>query len=338
MSFFYGMGYKYAGILCCGVCLWLKQLVQVQGIDKLLFCSRDGEIFQKIYNRFFPSVTEYLYVSRRAISEVSFEDYPEEYLDNYWLHRAMNRNIKFSTGEELEDFGLAFMSKYYESYDIKPRDYLTPKTYEKIKKMVLEHQQEIQVHLKQHKEAGLSYMKEMLFNQEKIAIVDLGWHGTTFRYLQKISQKYGWGNELVGVLIAATEDETISNYIHLGSVFTYLFADDKMRMDRNIGVPLSTKQVFCFEKMFSSPKPSLKHYAFTADKEVKFEFKEKNRYLKPIEEIHSGIIDFADAFMPFIMKFDLQIQAEDAWLPMSDFVNNPRLVDMFYKLNLQEHL
>jgi len=337
MSFFYEMGYKYAGILCCGVCHWLKQLVQGQGIDKLLFCSRDGEMFYKIYNKFFPSVTDYLYVSRRAVSEITFEDHPEEYINNYWLHRAMNRNIRFLTGEELEDFGLAFMSKYYESYDINPREYLTPKTYEKIKRMVLEHQEEVLVHLKQYKAAGLSYMEKMLAHREKIAVFDLGWHGTIFRYLQNISREYGWDNELVGALVAATGDETISNYIHLGGVFTYLFADDKIRRDKNIGIPLGTKQVFCFEKMFSSPQASLKHYTLTADQEVKFEFKEKNRYLKQIEEIHRGITDFADDFMPFVIKFDLQIQAEDAWLPMSDFINNPQLVDLFYKLILQEY-
>lgn len=73
-NIFYEYGFACGGILTCGFCQYLNELVQQEKIEKLLFVSRDGDIIKKIYDKHYKRCdTAYLYYSRAASNELLFE-------------------------------------------------------------------------------------------------------------------------------------------------------------------------------------------------------------------------------------------------------------------------
>lgn len=73
-NIFYEYGFVCGGILTCGFCQYLNELVKQENIEKFLFVSRDGDIIKKIYDKYYKKCdTAYLYYSRAASNELLFE-------------------------------------------------------------------------------------------------------------------------------------------------------------------------------------------------------------------------------------------------------------------------
>jgi predicted HAD superfamily hydrolase len=92
-NFWYLLGYKVAGILYFGFLHWLNEQIKKFNIKKLVFCSRDGFIPKKIYDKFFKNTkTYYAFVSRKAVgyknineidlNQKNLKEYFSEFIDN----------------------------------------------------------------------------------------------------------------------------------------------------------------------------------------------------------------------------------------------------------------
>lgn len=329
-DFFYGIGYKYAGILTLGWCQWLEGLGKLYDYDRLLFLSRDCDILRQIYPKYFGSMeSEYVKVSRRAISEVIFEDFPEEYADNLFLDKMADMTSTVDIKKVLEDFDLSFLWKYLKEKGIQENEVLDLASYGAIRDVILAHYQEIKEHLKQEKTAGTQYWNRYFNACRNVCIVDLGWQGTTIRYLQYLAENGAYDCKVSGAMLGARGKIETAVSISRGRIHTYLFSSDIQENAKKI--PYNNRQIFCMESIFSAPEGSMIRYSYDEKGNVILAERDANIQAEKIRRIQAGARDFAVDFMPFIRKYGLQIQKADAWEPMKTFLDNRKMVDLFIR-------
>lgn len=70
----YAIGYESFGPLLYGFAIWLKNKALELNLDKVFFCSRDGYVFAKMFQRLNIDINfSYLYVSRQALLPTVFQ-------------------------------------------------------------------------------------------------------------------------------------------------------------------------------------------------------------------------------------------------------------------------
>lgn len=331
---FYEYGFICGGILTCGFCQYLDRLARQEGIDKFLFVARDGDIMKQIYEKYFHHVNaDYLKFSRFASYELIFEDFPEEYIDKNIKPRSNRKNVDNSIKKILSECGLEFLEKYLEEAGFQTDTVLTTTNYSQFRKFILHHKDEIVMQFSETCRAAEQYFMDAISGNKKVCIVDLGWHGKSIVYLKYLCEKkYHWLGQITGVMVGASDSTVAQNYIRKGIIHTYAFENEYWRgMGARNGKKMAYKECICLEGLFSSPTDTLLRYTFNKRGMPDFIYGKKNENVHVINQIHQGIRDFSEQFMPVIKKYNLVITARDAYTPIDAAMHNQNYVDMLYK-------
>lgn len=333
-SLFYEYGYTCGGILICGFCQFLENLAKQENIDKFLFVARDGDIMSQVYKRYFNHLdSSYLIFSRFASYELIFEDFPDEYIDKNIKTRIDRENTDNSIKKIVSECGLEFICQYLDEEELDEREILTHDNYMQFRKILIRHKEEIQDSFENTCTAAKKYFLREIQGKNKVCIVDLGWHGKSIVYMKHLCErKYGWKGSIVGAMIGASENQIVQTHIRTGLIHTYAFENEYWR---NLGIQagkhMNYKECICLEELFSSPNDTLLRYKSDKDGHSDFIYGKKNQNKKIIEQIHSGILDFTDQFMPVIQKYNLMITPRDAYTPTDACMRNQNYVDMLYE-------
>lgn len=336
---FYEYGLVCGGLLVCGFCQYLNDIAKKENVDKFLFVARDGDIVQKIYNKYFAEkMQEYIVFSRFASYELIFEDYPEEYMDKNIRPRMYRYNTDNSLGNILKECHLEMLSKFLKEKELCVEDVLDEKSYEKLRMLMLEHKREIQDSYVETSEAARVYFMKVVEGCKKVCVVDLGWHGKSIVYLKHLLEnKYQWNGQVIGALVGGSCDEVTQNYIRQELINTYAFEDESWRhIGVNNGKGMTAEEVICIESLFSSETDTLLRYCFDEIGEVAFIYGKANPNKAAIRQVHQGIMDFAKMFMPIIEKYNLKIMAKDAYVPLDSLMKNEKYRKMIYQAYYEE--
>ncbi len=338
-EFFYEYGLVCGGLLVCGFCQYLNELAEKEKIDKFLFVARDGDIMQKIYNKYFAEKKQaYILFSRFASYELIFEDYPEEYIDKNIRPRMYRHNTDNTIGNILKECHLEMLNKFLTEEELCVENALDENSYAKLRMLILEHKQEVQESYKETSEAAKTYFMKQVEGCKKVCVVDLGWHGKSIVYLKHLLEnKYQWSGQVVGALVGGACDEVTQNYIRQGLINTYAYEDESWRHNGvNNGKKMTTEEVICIESLFSSEADTLLRYYFDENGTVDFIYGKPNRNKASMRQVHQGIMDFAQIFMPIIEKYNLKIMARDAYTPLDSLMQNERYRNMIYQAYYEE--
>lgn len=336
---FYEYGFSCGGILTCGFCQFLSNMAVKENVDKLLFVARDGDIMEKIYQRYFGDVdTAYLVFSRFASYELIFEDFPEEYIDKNIRPRMKRTGTDNSIKKILQECGLEFLEKSLSEEGLSGSEILRDENFEKLKTYILRHRSEVQEKFEQTCKAAREYILGQLGGSRKVCVVDLGWHGKSIVYLRHLCEKkYGWGGTVVGAMVGASESNTVQNYIRTGLMNIYAFENEYWRsMGSKVGEHMGYKECICLEALFSSKSETLIRYTYDDEGNVAFVYGKKNRNKDMVAQIHKGVLDFAQRFMPLIQKYHLRITERDAYTPIDAAMRNRRYQEMIYQRYYEE--
>ena len=123
--------------------------------------------------------------------------------------------------------------------------------------------------------------------------MDLGWHGSALGHLRLFAASQNKAMEVHGALMAGTRTWQSGIWQETGILHTWLFGDDKERTDRECGLPLDRRQVFCLEKLFSSPRPTLLRYSSRENGKTIFLLRSSAPYGRSSLEVREGILAFA---------------------------------------------
>lgn len=190
---YYRIGYEIVGPMCLDFVYWLENETKLNSINNLLFCARDMQMIQEIYNKYFGDECDnsYFYVSRKSTYLPYL--YKNSNYDNFCKLIPVGRrkfkiseildlyNIKMEEDEFVDALNRNNLSsdKLYDASELKKStDFRNFYNSEIIKQINSTGRKQYNNFIK--------YINKLKFNSNT-AIVDLGWRGTTQSIIMDIT-------------------------------------------------------------------------------------------------------------------------------------------------------
>ncbi|MCR5675388.1 MAG: hypothetical protein K6G16_06745 [Lachnospiraceae bacterium] len=335
---FYEYGFVCGGILTAGYCQFLNRLARQEGIDRFLFFARDGYIMEQVYQRYFEEKDHaYLLVSRFALLELIFSDDPMEYLYENVRTRIFRDQADNSVRNVLRECGLQILEPFLGEASFTGEDILTEKLFPKFCDWILSHKKEIEGVFSESREAAKEYYLSMIGDAGHVCLVDIGWRATSAAYLKKLfSTLCRWDGKTTGTLIGAQAlysnfSDAVKTRIQCGEVHTFAFESEEFRRcgKTSVGI-MPYEEVVCVEALFSSQADTLLRYCRSADGGVGFIYGNKNENAEKIRQIHRGILDFCEQFVPIIKRYGLTVTPRDAYAPLDAAMRNRKYKKLIF--------
>lgn len=315
----YEYGFLYGGLFVLGYCSFIHDICRQNGIDKILFLSRDGDILKQVYDRLYPQEkTVYACWSRRAALKLTAEYNKYDYFRRFLYHKV---NQNYTASQLLEAMELDWLKDRLPA-GCSGEMPVTDKNAEQFRQFVEENwEQALTAYREQRRAAGI-YYGQLLEGSRKACIVDIGWAGSGAAALMCLSGRvWGFSCELTGILAGTntlhnTEPDAGETYLKSGRMVSYLYSqahnrDLMKRHDCNRGYNLF------WELLVSSPERQFLGFSLEGG-EARLNFGRKEKNTDGIREIQRGILDFAAEYgrhfgkIPYMMK----ISGRDAYAPM----------------------
>jgi len=283
----YNWGYTLAGPLLVGFAQWLLEVSRQDGIQKLYFLSREGRIIKAIFDCWTEGLdspsSEYLVVSRRAVTVAglsSFEDILEIARPNFF-GASLGSFLFYRYG--IDPDKVSDLVNLNEEINIKNNN--PPHLIDILKRV----EPFIFERALSERHGLIQYLHEKGLDETdlKVAVVDVGYGGTTQLYLSKILNR-----EIHGYYIITDHriERISSNVIAKGWLYENIFM-------LSPNVPLIAKFSFYLEKLFSACEAQVVYYKLDSDGRSIPVYQEQtaaelaaNEIRK---EIHRGALDYA---------------------------------------------
>ncbi len=264
-DFFSETGYEVQGPVLYGYVNWLREQFRLDGIEKVFFLSRDGQLMQKAYEKLtdiLPST--YMYASRKALIIPSLwmtSSISEIREAIFWGRRGTIRDFLKKIGlnptEFEKDFAIAGFSLVddCEYSDL----WQNPDFIEVFEKKL---KQKMIVNSRQMYDLLLRYLKQINFSG-KVAVVDIGWYGHMQNALEKVIKAANISAEIHGYYLGLRPESPLLDHMEAKG---YLFDKDKYDNFSMMEVPFN----------------SIVEMLFTANHGTTKGYKEENGNIEPI--------------------------------------------------------
>lgn len=329
----YVEGYNFLGPMIGAFVQYCADECRRLSIPKLFFLSREGYTFMKVWEQCTPLLypdgelpqVEYLYGSRMALAGAScaHEGLTLKSLNIAFLPHG---NRDFTDVARIFKFDVERLRPHLARHGLDPETTLSPihEGYDKENSgrlvELLEDQRfqdEVKRQSRPANDALLRYLEDIgFFEQDQVAIVDIGWLGTIQRFLyNSVKHRYDCPR-FHGYLFGATRGipfpEDLQNSIE-GVIY------DRNRFDLSASCMLYARDVF--EEACRAPHPTLDGYELTASGyELKFREtndsvglaeKEQDNYFAPLQQ---GILDSAARFGAASALLGYQLEDYRPWI------------------------
>ena len=330
---YYEYGFIYGGLYILGFCNWIHKKAKKEGIDKVLFLSRDGDIYQKVFNMMFDDVpNEYFLWSRIANVKYTATINRYDFLKRN-LYDRTNEVQKITVGRLLEIMSLEKFECYLSRYNISKDSLVLKENITIIEKMFIENWSEVRSELQKQFEEVSKYIKYKIGKSKKVAFVDVGWRGSSATGLKKIiEQILGLECKVLcwqaGVYsVERTEMDTL---VLAEVVEPYIFSRmlNRNLYDQHLKTNKGLNCVF-FELFTQATYPSF--VGFSIDGRFMFDVPEVENKIV-IQEVHQGIIDFCTLYSDkFIYDiFMINVQGFDAYCPYRIIIRDLKLIKKYF--------
>ena len=307
---YYNYGFRKVGLLLFSYSVWLKKNLMKKGVKKVYFLSRDGFLMKRafdIINDGKEIESRYLYVSRRSLNVPNLWKQPE--------FDMLDKNISMSNYFNIETFikriGLDYQ-KYKDKisrFEIDDTEEFSLKQFKNNKKLRSVYNsiiKDVVENSKKEYENLIEYLTQEEFSG-KIAIVDIGWHGSMQENIEKICSDMKDKTEIYGYYFG--QEKIIKNAN--GFLFNeFDNIDNKISIAGSFGFFESLflgnhGTVIKYSKVGKKVKPVLDSYEFLPEDD-------NNRI---INNLQNGAIDFCNSFYNELttMEYDF---SEISFLPV----------------------
>ena len=346
-NIYYSHGFRVGGILTAGFCNYINKIAAEKNIDKILFCSRDGYILNKIYKKHYNRIKcDYLKISRFSIFNITSEHYLYDLTNRYIMRYIKQFSDSKTIGTILTECGYGYLIDECGKNNINP--YMFPATIHddyRIQEFLYNCSEAIYEHNSSQREAAKLYFSELIGNSKNILVVDIGWSGTcitAFKYfIEKILSDLKVN--VLGALLSTSRSDSIKNSIQYREIFSYLNSPfDNLDITRHIfpGPPRSrdnkTMDILHmpFEYMFTSTEKSLISYCLNDKGNYEFIYSEKAPLnVTQIIDMQSGIEAFVDKYEEYRGKFCscFEIPPYTAFAPIKECLSHKDYLLSVYK-------
>ena len=327
----YEYGYIYGGLFVLGYCTFIHDYYKKNGIDKILFLSRDGDIIKQVYNKLYQEdSTEYAYWSRKAATKLMAEDDRHDYFRRFIEHKV---NQQYKIAEILEAMELQELGRELVGLDVS--EYLTDSNQSKLRKFIESKWECVIKKYKEQHKAAKRYYEDILTGCKRAVAVDIGWAGSGAMALRHlVEQEWNIPCEIIG-LIAGTntiynsEPDASEPFLQSGKLVAYLYSQSHNRDLLKKHDPNKDYNVF-WELLLSSPTPQFSGFQsgnacrektedrYLPDLDITLQFGKYDANQEGIKEIQHGILDFAADYKEHFKDFPymFNISGRDAYAPM----------------------
>lgn len=294
---YYEYGYIYGGLYVTGYCNWMHKKAKEEKVDKILFLSRDGSIYQRVFNKMFDDVpNEYVYWSRIANIKYTIDNQREDFLVRMVRHNAVSV-IPRTYSDILTSISLQNLIPHLTKYDIDKDAILTIEKRKAFEDFLLGNWEMIEEAYNAEAMEFRKIMEKTLSGCKTIAVVDVGWGGTGplgMKYL--VEEKWGFDCNVKCWLAASRDVNNVKNLNELmnNKIETYMFSQIKNRQLYHFHVNTNKGLNSIFFELFTQAQ----HPSFSGVSkkgELEFDIPEVENY-EVIKEMHQGILDFAEDY------------------------------------------
>lgn len=333
---YYEYGYIFGGIYVTGFCRYIAKYAEMYGIEKILFLSRDGSIYKKVFDNLYPDIkTEYFLWSREVSTKLYAEKNRTLYISRF-LEAKLRQNRPKKVSELLKELDIIELEKELKKYNIKKNDVLTESKIIKLTELMYNNFDKIIDSMEYTSKIAKKYTEEMIGDSSKVLVVDVGWQGTggiALKWL--VEEKWDLGVKVYNVLAGASPSNDALSLVKFknGELESYLFKNDMNRhsylysKDGNDGL-----NMFLFEIFTQDASSSFKGFAGDIEHiEYKFSIPEVENY-EIIRKIHKGIFEFSNEFSNLFLKFDMimNISGHDAYTPFKTVSRDSEYIEYLF--------
>lgn len=336
----YEFGFIYGGIFCLGYCRWIHDYVQENGIDKILFLSRDGDILKKVYQFLYPEEKEicyYAYWSRLAAVKMTADHNRYDYFRRFLFHKVNQgyyiKNVFCSM--ELEDMLEGFLKDERVRGRYIKTSLLNVDAAQRIQTYLRKNWDQVLAHYNHQTEGGGVYYKKILNGAQKAVAVDSGWAGSgavALNYL--VNDKWGINCEIIGLLAGTNsaysqEPDSGEALLYKRKLASYVFSQEHNREIWEKHNP-NRGDNLVVELLLSSVEGTLRGFAKNGtpllDRQNDGEY---------ILEIQQGIFDYVKWYMKRMGKIP-KVSGNDAYAPLMLVMQNAEWCRKVMDLRHQE--
>ena len=321
--FFYEYGFIYGGIYVLGFCEWIEKRAREENIDKLIFLSRDGDIYQKVYNKYYGNVSnDYIFWSRFANLKYLIEFNQDAFVDRVIKQKTFG-TLDVEIGSILESLSIRAKESTLKKYGLYKNSILSKYNQEAFSHFIRDNWNEICDSYQNEKNMIMNEVRTLLGTGKKIAVIDVGWTASgplgfkTF-VNQYISNEYEIKCWMAGGAGGYGSGVSVLPYYLDGTVEAYLFSPFHNKRNAQIhtseNVAVTNNAVF--ELFTQTQYPSFRGLSENGDYE--FDIPE-NENFEIISQIHKGILDFCELYRKTFAKdsYLYQISGFDAYRPFA---------------------
>lgn len=314
----YEYGYICGGIFVLGYCMFIHEYVEKNGIEKILFLARDGDILNQVYTKLFPEAnTEYVYWSRMAAIKLSSKHYKYDYFRRFIWHKVDSGQTVFDVmrAMNLEDMiqetGVASDEKLNRSCAKKLENYLGYQW------------ESVQNHYKEEREGAKKYYTDVLRGCKKVCAVDVGWAGSGAIMLDYlVNREWNINCEVIGMVAGTNtknnfEAHASESMFQSRKLVSYMYDEAHNRDLWKYHNPGKDHNIY-MELLLSSTKASLKGFCLSnSEKGYGFLFSDKGENKEMVKEIQCGILDFVEEYVAHFKNdsYMFYISGRDAYAP-----------------------
>lgn len=328
--FFYEYGFIYGGLYVFGFCNWIEKRAKEEGIDKLIFLSRDGDIYQKVYNEYFGKVSnDYIFWSRFANLK-----YMVKYNQDAFFERVIKQKVFGTLDVELSSilgmFHLPITEEELKKYGLFHNSLVSRYNMEAIKHCISDHWDKILHAYDEEKELVKEEVRTIIGDARRIAVIDVGWTASGpmgFKHFveQNISADLDvrcWMAGGAGQY--GTASSILPDYLD-DTVEAYLFSpmhnkrNEQIHVTENVAVTNNA----VFELFTQTQYPSFR--GRTGQGAYEFDIPETENY-QVIAQVHKGILDFCNLYHNIFSKdiYLYNISGWDAYRPFTNLAFHKR--------------
>lgn len=316
----YEYGFSVGGFYITGFCSWIYKRVEEKNIQKVLFLARDGDIYIKIFKKMFPHIAcEYVYWSRIP-SILATTKFGKEAFINAFAYGKASAKIKTTIGEMLNSIGAECLVERLDDFGLDSDMDISECNKELIATFFANNWSEIvKIYTSKSKEL-VDYLKRVVGDHCRIALVDVGWTGSNIlKFREMIQKEVDPYIEITGLLAAYTA--TASDYCFTeGLIESYIFSDqynrDLFDIHRLKNKPVNN----LFEILTQAQSPS---FIGIEKGRMEFDTPEVENYGQ-IRDIQCGIQDFNRLWRTIFQNYSFMyhISGRDAYLPFAKKLEN----------------
>ena len=318
----YEYGYIYGGLFAAGYCHFIHRYCEENGIDRILFLSRDGEILRKVYGLLYPEErTEYVYWSRFAAAKLSARYMKYDYMRKLIRHKVGRGRTVSRILREME---LESLEPYAKRAGLDPDEKLGEDAAERLVGFLNECFEDVLSVYAPQREAAGKIIGRQIKDAKKAAAVDIGWAGSGAVALAAlVRNEWKIPCEITGIVAGtntamSSEPDMSDAFILSGKLVSYMYSSGLNRDIWKKHDPARDHNVY-WELLTSSREPSLKgYYISSVTGEAELRFLEPEKGSDMVGEIHRGIMDFARDYQEAFEGFEYMknISGRDAYAPM----------------------